>query len=71
MTQRYMVERRKRGARDFYTLGTHEGQTMRDVAGRAVPDFAPGDSIRLTLLSVSLTATLTEVGTWEVEPQSL
>lgn len=71
MMQRYLIERRKACANDFYTLGICEGHTMRDVAAKIVGDFAAGDSIRITLLSVVLTATLNSEATWDVHHERL
>lgn len=71
MAQRYLIERKKRGAADYYTLGIQEGQTMREAAAKVVADFVPGDSIRITLLSVTLNATLTNEGTWDTQRERL
>lgn len=66
MRSRYLIERKKRGTNDFYMVGVREAETIRDAAASVEPELMPGDQIRLSLLSVSLTATMTATREWEV-----
>lgn len=53
---RYLIERLKAGTKTHYILQIVEAPRMREAALMVARDFAPGDCIRLTLLSVSLSA---------------
>ncbi len=66
MKQRYLIERKKAGTADFYLMRIVEGDTMRDAAHSVEGEFTPHDQLRISLLSVSLVATLGETRDWQV-----
>lgn len=66
MKQRYLIEKKKGGAADFYLVRIVEGETMREAAHAVEGEFMPHDQLRISLLSVSLVATLGETRDWQV-----
>lgn len=57
MANKYLVERSKAGAKDFYLMRVVESdQHMRGVVSAVLPEFNDGDRMRVTLLSYELVA---------------
>lgn len=66
MTNRYLIERRKAGTGEYYMMRTVEASNFRAAADSVKGDFSPGESMRISLMSVEVTAVLTEERTWDV-----